>query len=326
MRALVVGASGYVGSALVPALVRSGASVVAAGRTGAKLAAAAWAGDVRLATLDVLDPRSARKVLRGCGRLDVAYYLVHSLGDDDYEALDERAARTFAAAAAEAGVRRIVYLGGLVPDSSQKISKHLRSRDQVGTILTQGPVGTVRLQAAAVIGAGSTPFELTRHLVNRLPVVPLPPFMSRPMQPIAIADVLHYLVASADPAVLPPGRYDITGERITTYAGMVRTYAEVAGLRRVFVPVPYLPPAGAAIVIGPMTPLGAELVAHLMPSLANTMISTDQRIRQFIPDPLGGLMDLREAMTRALRDPSPGQAPQPGSAKVSRLPRIGGLG
>jgi uncharacterized protein YbjT (DUF2867 family) len=303
MRALVVGASGYVGSALVPALLGAGARVVAAGRSAAKLAAAPWADQARLLTMDVLDPRSVRRGVRGCGRIDVAYYFVHSMGDGDYEALDERAARTFAAAAAEAGVRRVVYLGGLVPNGGQKISRHLSSRDQVGTIFAEGPVDVVRLQAAAIIGAGSTPFELTRHLVNRLPVVPLPPFMSRPMQPIAVDDVVHYLVASADPEVLPPGRYDITGERVTTYAGMVRTYADVAGLRRIFVPVPYMPPSGAATVIGPMTPVDAELVANLLPSLANSMVSSDQRIREYIPDPLGGLMELREAMARALGRP-----------------------
>jgi uncharacterized protein YbjT (DUF2867 family) len=167
----------------------------------------------------------------------------------------------------------------------------------------------VCLQAAAIIGAGSTPFELTRHLVNRLPVIPLPPFMSRPMQPIAIDDVVHYLVASADPAVLPAGRYDIAGERVTTYAGMVRTYAEVAGLRRIFVPVPYVPPAGAASVIGPITPVDGALVANLMPSLDNSMVSSDQRIRTYIPDPLGGLMDLREAMKRALTSADPAEVP-----------------
>ena len=305
MKALVTGASGYVGTVLVRALADRGAVVTATGRSPAKLAAAPWPRSVRRSAMDVLDPRSVRRVLHRSGRLDVVYYLVHSLGERDYETLDERGARTFAAAAAEVNVGRIVYLGGLVPPAAEAISRHLSSRDLVGQVLSQGPVDTVRFQAAAIIGAGSTPFELMRHLVDRLPVVPLPPFMSRPMQPIGIDDVVHYLLASADPKILPAGRYDITGERVTTYAGLVRTYAEVAGLRRVFVPVPYLPPAGAASMIGPITPLDAELIGNLMPSLSNTMISSEQRIRRFIPDPLGGLMDLRESITRALGQPAP---------------------
>jgi uncharacterized protein YbjT (DUF2867 family) len=307
MKALVAGASGYVGSALVPALLASGAEVFAAGRSAAKLDAAPWAGQVSVVQLDVLDRSSPGRALTACGELDVAYYLIHSLGDDNYEAMDENGARNFALAAADHQVRRIVYLGGLIPPAAERMSKHLSSRDRVGELLSSTGVDTVRLQAAAVIGAGSTPFELARHLVNRLPVIPLPPFMSRPMQPIAIDDVLHYLLASADPDVLPAGRYDVTGERVTTYAGLVRTYAEVAGLRRAFIPVPYVPPSGAATVIGPMTPLDAELVANLMPSLSNTMVSSDRRIRDYIPDPLGGLMDLRESIARAIAEPAPDQ-------------------
>ena len=232
MRALVVGASGYVGSALVPALLDAGADVVAAGRTGSTLRAAPWPGSVRRAVMDVLDIRSIRRVLGRSGGLDVAFYLVHSLDDGDYEVMDELGARNFVTAAADAGLRRIVYLGGLIPPAAEQVSRHLSSRDLVGHVLASGTVDTVRLRAAAIIGAGSTPFELMRHLVDRLPVVPLPPFMSRPMQPIGIHDVLHYRVASADPKALPAGQYDIAGDRITTYAGLVRTYAEVANLRR----------------------------------------------------------------------------------------------
>jgi uncharacterized protein YbjT (DUF2867 family) len=273
--------------------------VVATARNEARLRAITWPAHVRTVALDVLDPVSVRSALAGCGPVDVAYYLVHALGEGDYESSDARAAEIFAASAAAAGVGRIVYLGGFVPSAPQ-ISTHLRSRARVGEVLQASAVDVVLLQAAVILGAGSTSFEIIRHLVNRLPVVPLPPFMDHQVQPIAISDVLHYLVAAADPAVLPAGTYDIAGEERTTYAGLARIYAATAGARRIFVPVPLVPPGFAAAVMGPLMPVPNELVADLVQSLAHSMISTDRRIDDHVARPFGGLAGIEEAIHRAL--------------------------
>jgi uncharacterized protein YbjT (DUF2867 family) len=297
---LVTGATGYVGSRLVTALLDAELSVVATARNQERLERIGWAGQVQTLGLDVLDPGSVRAALAACGPVDVAYYLVHALGEGDYESSDERAAAIFATAAAEAGVGRIVYLGGFVP-ADLEVSTHLRSRARVGEVLAAGAVDTVLLRAAVILGAGSTSFEIIRHLVDRLPVVPLPPFMDHQVQPIGISDVLHYLVAAADPAVLPAGAYDIAGEERTTYAGLARIYAAAAGSRRIFLPVPLVPPDFAAAVMGPLMPVPNELVADLVRSLVTSMVSSDRRIEQFVDRPFGGLATIEEAIHRALQ-------------------------
>jgi uncharacterized protein YbjT (DUF2867 family) len=305
VRALVTGATGYVGSRLVPALLDAGVEVVAAVRAPERLAGVPWRAQVDVVPLDLLDDRSTRAALRAAGRdapIDVAYYLVHALGEGDYAELDARAATGFAGAAARAGLPRIVYLGGFLPEDvtgGPEVSRHLRSRAQVGDLLAER-VDTVVLQAAAILGRGSTPFELVRHLVDLLPVVPLPPFMRQRVQPIAIDDVLHYLVAAAGRDRLPAGRYEISGDRDTTYTGLVRTYADIACRRRVFVPVPFLTAAAAASVIGPITAVDGALVTDLMESLSTPMVSTERRIRDYVPDPLGGLLGITEGMVRAV--------------------------
>ncbi len=301
MRALVTGATGYIGSRLVDALIQDDVEVVATARRPSGLRLPGRPDVVHNLALDVLDPESTRQAFEQAGPVDVAYYLVHALGEDDYETSDQRAAQNFATAAARAGVGRIVYLGGFVPGGRPAtLSTHLRSRARVGQVLAAGPVEVVTLQAAVILGAGSTSFEIVRHLVDRLPVVPLPPFMSHRVQPIAIDDVLHYLRAAADPAVLPPGRYDIAGERGTTYAGLARTYAAVAGLRRIFVPVPLVPPSLAAPMIGPLVPVPNSLVSDLVASLDHSMVSGGDTIRRYVADPFGGLIGIAEGIRLAL--------------------------
>jgi uncharacterized protein YbjT (DUF2867 family) len=316
VQVLVTGATGYVGTRLVSALLDAELTVVATARNLDRLNGIDWAAQVQTLALDVLDPESVRVALARCGPVDVAYYLVHALGEGDYESSDERAAQIFAAAAAAAGIGRIVYLGGLIPDETA-VSTHLRSRARVGEVLAAGTVDTVLLRAAVILGAGSTSFEIIRHLVDRLPIVPLPPFMDHQVQPIAISDVLHYLVAAADPAVLPGGIYDIVGDERTSYAGLARMYAATAGLRRVFLPVPFVPPQFAAAVMGPLLPVPTGLVSDLVLSLANSMVSTDRRIEQFVEPPFGGLAGIPEAIHRALD--RYGQTPA-GRVGVRQLP------
>lgn len=316
MKALVTGATGYVGSRLISALLDAGYTVVATARTPAKLDDFDWAPRVQTLGLDVLDEGSVRTALREAGPVDVAYYLVHALGEGDYESSDQKAATIFADAAGAAGVGRIVYLGGFLP-ADGKVSPHLNSRAQVGQILRDGPVEAVVLQAAVIFGAGSTSFEIIRHLVDRLPVVPLPSFMGHEVQPIAVDDVLHYLVGAGDRDLLPPGTYDIAGDERLTYAALARVYARVAGRRRVFVPVPFVPERLAALVMGPVLPVPTALVGDLVQSLGASMTTDDHSIRTYVPDPAHGLTSVREAIARALAPATstrPGDGARTGSA------------
>ncbi len=311
VKSLVTGATGYVGSRLVSALLDAGQDVVATARNPAKLQDVDWADRVATRQLDALDEASVRAALLGSAPLDVAYYLVHALGEGDYQASDEKAAHIFADAAAQAGVGRIVYLGGFLP-ADGPVSEHLSSRSRVGQILQAGPVDTVMLQAAVILGAGSTSFEIIRHLVDRIPVVPLPAFMNHEVQPIAIDDVLHYLVAAGDRTNLPGGTYEIAGDERLTYAELARTYAQVAGRRRIFVPVPFVPERLAAVLMGPLLPVPSPLVADLVKSLSTSMISQDSTIRLHVPDPASGLTSVREGLGRALQPARPSSGPRPG--------------
>ncbi|MFD0483671.1 NAD-dependent epimerase/dehydratase family protein [Kineococcus sp. GCM10028916] len=310
MRALVTGATGYVGSRLVPVLLGAGFDVLAGARDPGKLAAfdtspgrtgsqgPTPSGTATSVELDVMDADSCRRALSEHGQVDVAYYLVHGLGEGDFAETDLVGARTFAAAAAATGVRRIVYLGGLVPPG-QELSEHLESRRVVGETLREfGPgVDLVWLRAAIVLGAGSTSFELIRHLVDRLPVVPVPAWMKHRVQPIAVDDVVHYLRHSAEPDV-PAGAYDVGGPDALPYRDLVATYAQVSGRRRFLLPVRGVSTALAARVIGWIVPLPSPLVADLVDSLTNTMVVTEDTIRSFVPSPPGGAAGVREALRR----------------------------
>ncbi|GAA2017036.1 SDR family oxidoreductase [Nakamurella flavida] len=294
----MTGSTGYVGSRLIPALTEAGIDVLATARTPGKFARFDWADDVEPVELDVLDPDSVRAAFDGREHIDVAYYLVHAIGEGDFAEEDLEAARTFGEEAHAAGVGRIVYLGGFVPQG-QELSEHLDSRRQVGEALTESGVDVVWLRAAVIVGAGSTSYELIRHLADRLPVVPIPSWMRHPVEPIAVDDVLHYLVAGADPSV-PPGAYDIAGPETLPYRDLLRAYIRSAGLRRVLVPVPLVSTGLAGSVIGRIIPLPAPLVEDLIGSLQNTMVGDTSPIRSVVPDPAGGLTTMADALSRAL--------------------------
>jgi len=231
VRCLVTGASGYIGGRLVPELLGAGYTVRCMPRDAGKLSDRPWSADVEIAVADAVDDESAvRCALEG---VDVAYYLIHSLGTDaSFERRDRAAAGIFAAAAKAAGVQRIVYLGGIISGQAGELSPHLRSRAEVGDILLASGVPTAALQAAVIIGSGSAPFELLRYLTELLPAMVTPKWVDTRIQPIAVRDVLRYLVGSAALPADVSRRFDIGGPDVLTYAEMMRRYAGVPGSRR----------------------------------------------------------------------------------------------
>ncbi|MEU8352775.1 SDR family oxidoreductase [Streptomyces sp. NPDC048845] len=302
LRCLVTGATGYIGGRLVPELLAAGHRVRCLARTPGKLRDHPWAADAETVRGDVLDAGSLRPALAG---VDVAYYLVHSLGTGrDFEETDRRAARLFAAAAREAGVGRIVYMGGLTPAGvpERELSPHLRSRAEVGRILLDCGVPTAVLRAAVVIGSGSASFEMLRHLTERLPVMVTPSWLRTPVQPVAVRDVLRYLRECARLPATVSRTFDIGGPDVLTYRGMMRRYALVAGLRRrVVVPVPVLTPALSSHWIGLVTPVPAAIARPLAESLRHEVVCREHDIARWIPDPPEGLTGFDRAVELALR-------------------------
>ncbi len=208
--------------------------------------------------------------------IEVAYFLVHSMGGPAaFDAEDRRAAACFRDAAAAAGVRRIVYLGGLGRDDDPRLSRHLRSRHEVGRVLADGPVPVTELRAAVIIGSGSASFEMLRYLVEVLPVMVTPRWVRNRCQPIAIRDVLGWLVGAAAHAG-PSEVLEIGGPDVLSYREMMQAYAEAAGLaRRVIIPVPVLSPKLSSLWVGLVTPLPAGLARPLVESLTNEVIVTE---------------------------------------------------
>ena len=269
-------------------------------RDPGKLSGRPWSGDIDIAVADALDRTAVQQALEG---VDVAYYLIHSLGTGaSFEQRDREAAGIFADAAVAAGVKRIVYLGGIVSGDGSGLSPHLRSRAEVGDILLGSGVPTAALQAAVIIGSGSASFEMLRYLTERLPVMVTPKWVGTRIQPIAAGDVLRYLVGCA---TLPPDvnrRFDIGGPDVLTYAEMMRRYSEVAGLRpRVLIPVPLLTPRLSSLWVGLVTPVPAGLAMPLVESLRNEVVCSEHDIATYVPDPPAGLVTLDRAIALALR-------------------------
>lgn len=300
MRTLVTGATGYVGSRLVTALLDEGHDVVAATRDVGKLSRFGWHNRITGVTLDAHDESSARAAFADAGPVDVVYYLVHGIGQPDFRDADNRAAATVANAAKEAGVRRIVYLGGFVPDGDD-LSEHLTSRAEVAEALNVGGgPDVVWLGAAIIIGAGSTSFEMLRYVGDRFLVIPMPSWSVHPLDPISVCDVLHYLVAAADADRVPAGAYDISGPETTSYGDLLRTYARMSGKWRAELPVNGIDTGLVSLVTGVVLPVPGGLAGDLVRSLDHPMVASENRLRELVPDPPGGLIGVEEAITRTL--------------------------
>lgn len=299
---LVTGASGYIGGRLVPELLDAGHRVRCLVRTPRKVRDHPWADQAEIVQGDVTDAESVARALDG---VDVAYYLVHALGTGrGFERTDRDAARIFGEQARRAGVRRLVYLGGLTPAGvpESRLSPHLRSRAEVGRILLDSGVPTAFLRAAVIIGSGSVSFEMLRYLTERLPVMVTPRWVRTRIQPIAVGDVLRILVGCAG---LPPEvnrAFDIGGPEVLTYRDMMRRYAAIAHLpRRLILPVPVLTPRLSSHWIGLVTPVPASLARPLTESLRHEVVCRDRDIERYVPSPPGHPIGFDRAVALALQ-------------------------
>jgi uncharacterized protein YbjT (DUF2867 family) len=297
MRVLVTGATGYIGGRLVPLLLEAGHEVRCLSRDPGRLDGTPWRAGVEAVPGDVLDPASLHPALAGC---DAAYYLVHAMaGGDRFEERDRAGAANFREAAGAAGLRRVIYLGGLAPEGS-RLSEHLASRHEVGRLLAAGPTPVTEFRVAVIIGSGSMSFEMLRYLVEVLPVMTTPRWVRRRCQPIAVSDVLGLLVrALGDPE--PVSRVlEIGGPDVLTYQEMMRAYADEVGLRRVIVPVPFLSPRLSSLWVGLVTPLPPRVARPLVEGLRTDVVVGDDAARRLFPhDPL----PYREALRLALATP-----------------------
>jgi uncharacterized protein YbjT (DUF2867 family) len=289
-RILVTGATGYVGGRLLNALLARPAEVRCLAR---RPEAIAPRDGLEVVGGDALDPEAVRRALEG---VDVAYYLIHSMGSaGGFEQLDRHAATAFAAAARDAGVRRIVYLGGL--GDGPGLSTHLKSRQEVGRLLASTGVETIEFRASIVIGSGSLSFELVRSLTERLPVMITPRWVETRAQPIAIEDLTDYLVAASDLEAHGSEIFEIGGADVATYGELMREYSRQRGLRRVLVRVPVLTPRLSSLWLEVVTPLNARIGRKLIESLQHETVVRDARaLERFSIRPRG----YREAIARAL--------------------------
>ena len=310
MRVLVTGAGGYVGSRLVPVLLRRGHDVVASwsravpeGRDRRPW----WLDRVEARVMDVMDPDQVKQAVAD---VDAVYYLVHGMDGPGFRQRDAEGATNVADAAAAAGLQRLVYLSGIVPAVPEdRLSEHLASRLEVERLLGSTGVPTLTLRAAIVIGSGSTSFEVLRQISERLPVQTVPTWMSSRVQPIAVVDVLEAL-ASCVEVPAETRAFDVGGPDALRYSALLRRYAEVARLVRPQVPLLGAPRRLVGRLTGVLTGAPRSTVAALVESLPHDMVCADDSFREVLLPEGYELMGVREALTRALTRPRAGTRPE----------------
>ncbi|MHC5113771.1 MAG: SDR family oxidoreductase [Planctomycetota bacterium] len=295
---LVTGGSGYIGGRLVPHLLHRGWRVRCFVRSARKLEQRPWIDhpDLRVIEGDASDATALRAAMDGCS---AAYYMIHSMmaAGPAYRQRDRALARGFADAAAEAGLDRIVYLGGL-GETGTGLSEHLGSRREVEQVLRDGDVPVTVLRAAMIIGSGSASFEILRYLVERLPVMVTPKWVSTESQPIAVRNVVHYLAACLETPETVGRTLDIGGPDVLTYRDLMRTMAAVRGLRkRLVIPVPVLTPRLSSLWIHLVTPLSSHIARPLAEGLRNRVVCRDDEAARLMPQ---RLLTVREAIAAAL--------------------------
>jgi uncharacterized protein YbjT (DUF2867 family) len=273
LKIAVLGATGTIGRALVPVLAQEHDVVAISRRPRSGSDGIPWM------QADATDARAMENALEG---VDVAYYLVHSLGSSDFEERDKIAAATVARAAAHAGLRQLLYLGGL-GDRSPALSRHLRSRAETASVLASGSVPVTTLRAAMVVAPGSAAFETIVSLVDRLPAMICPRWVSTPTQPIALADIIEYLAAAAGADQMFGQSFDAGGPEVMTYRAMIEQVALIRGRHPLIVEVPLLSPRLSSYWLNLVTPVRASVARPLIEGLRNPTVAQDDRLLELIP-------------------------------------------